>query len=509
MSQHPTLIARHPQATFEDTLRDLLSNAPYLGIALAIHLLVLLIFMRLKVEVPTLTVERPIHATPEATDEIVLPPEPIVPPKFTEPEAKLTEDPTPNVDVINDPTPVPSDLPPSNTMSSSVGFDSLLGPGSAPPGEFGKSRGGPGGTTPPGQANVLAGLAWLAAHQDPAGYWSANGFEDQCGVLGEDGMCGGRGSPQFDVGVTGLALLAFLGAGNTDRHGDYKVVVRDGLRYLRDIQRDDGSLESPGSSQGTYDHIIATLALCDAYHYGRSHKLRALAQAALDHMYELRTPGSGWRYGPRHASAGIPGQSADTSVTGWAMLTMAEAKRAGLRFEQDAMEDALLFLDEMTDSASGRTGYLHPGGGSAREDGLEDVFPADQSEAMTAVALLCRIFADPELSRPAQRELVEKGADLLAALPPIWDDDLPGRRDYYYWYYGAYALYQVGGQRWRTWEPAILEAIAKHQRMNGDRKGSWDPQLDPWGHLGGRVYSTALLTLTLEVFYRYETVMGG
>jgi hypothetical protein len=36
--------------------------------------------------------------------------------------------------------------------------------------------------------------------------------------------------------------------------------------------------------------------------------------------------------------------------------------------------------------------------------------------------------------------------------------------------------------------------------------GSWDPS-GPWGTAGGRVYSTALLTLCLEVTYRYERVL--
>ena len=31
--------------------------------------------------------------------------------------------------------------------------------------------------------------------------------------------------------------------------------------------------------------------------------------------------------------------------------------------------------------------------------------------------------------------------------------------------------------------------------------GSWDPS-GPWGRYGGRLYSTAISTLTLEVYYR-------
>lgn len=62
---------------------------------------------------------------------------------------------------------------------------------------------------------------------------------------------------------------------------------------------------------------------------------------------------------------------------------------------------------------------------------------------------------------------------------------------------------------WRKWNEAMFEAIVKHQHMkgSGSRTGSWDP-LCAWGEDGGRVYSTALLTMCLEVYYRYDRVFG-
>ena len=40
-----------------------------------------------------------------------------------------------------------------------------------------------------------------------------------------------------------------------------------------------------------------------------------------------------------------------------------------------------------------------------------------------------------------------------------------------------------------------------------DERGSWDP-VGPWGVDGGRVYSTAILAMCLEVYYRYDKVFG-
>jgi len=51
------------------------------------------------------------------------------------------------------------------------------------------------------------------------------------------------------------------------------------------------------------------------------------------------------------------------------------------------------------------------------------------------------------------------------------------------------------------------ELLAR-QRHDGALVGSWDPD-NLWGNYGGRVYSTAMATLCLEVYYRYLPLYGG
>jgi hypothetical protein len=131
-------------------------------------------------------------------------------------------------------------------------------------------------------------------------------------------------------------------------------------------------------------------------------------------------------------------------------------------------------------------------------------FPGEKSESMTAVAMLCRIFSGHTLQ---DDPLISKGAELLVRTPPKWETG--GDIDYYYWYYGTLAMHQVGGPRWERWNEAMKSAIIDHQRNNKDEDeyGSWDP-LDPWSSEGGRIYSTALNCLCMEVYYRYPRVFG-
>ena len=49
----------------------------------------------------------------------------------------------------------------------------------------------------------------------------------------------------------------------------------------------------------------------------------------------------------------------------------------------------------------------------------------------------------------------------------------------------------------------MKEALVTTQQTRGDDAGSWNPD-GIWGGYGGRVYSTALSALILEVYYRYE-----
>jgi hypothetical protein len=125
---------------------------------------------------------------------------------------------------------------------------------------------------------------------------------------------------------------------------------------------------------------------------------------------------------------------------------------------------------------------------------------------MTAAGVLARIFIGED---PRKHEMIKKGADLMAKLPPTWNAQ-DGSIDMYYWYYATLAMFQIGGDHWKKWNDAMQTSIVANQRMDTEYcqfKGSWDP-IDPWGPDGGRVYSTAILAMCLEVYYRYDKVFG-
>ena len=84
-------------------------------------------------------------------------------------------------------------------------------------------------------------------------------------------------------------------------------------------------------------------------------------------------------------------------------------------------------------------------------------------------------------------------------------DHLPRLSAYneYYWYYGTLAMMQHGGPEWEEWNAALRDLLISEQETSGHAAGSWKPR-PPWGPYGGRIYSTAVNTLCLEVYYRLQ-----
>jgi hypothetical protein len=340
---------------------------------------------------------------------------------------------------------------------------------------------------------VELGLEWLKDHQDSEGLWDCDGFMKHDKVTP---ICTDAGYPLYDPGVSGLALLAFLGAGQTHKRGRYKRTVRRGLKYLKQIQDPEGCFGPRTERHFVYNHAIGALAMAEAYALTGSAIFKQSAQLGIDFIIKCQNPYLAWRYGVR------PGDN-DTSVSGWFIMALKSAKAAGLRVGNDGFDGLKNWLDKVTEPEYGRAGYTARGTGPARTEEMMEKYPPDKSESLTAVAILARIFIGED---PAKSEMIQKGADLCLKALPLWDESA-GTIDMYYWYYGTLGLFQVGGEDWKKWNDAIKDAIIDHQRKDGAFRGSWDAA-GPWGREGGRVYSTAVCVMCMEVYYRYGRVFG-
>ena len=500
------------ERTFNDVLYDWMSSAPWLAISIAAHVLAYFILSAIPWQLLSGDSDTELQAKVEPPPEEILEEDPEEPPEELE-EIEPIEEPVLKDAEISDHNETEDDQeyeesegdPDFNSDSpfDSDAFNDVIGIGGGAGGKFGNRRGG--------RRNLKAGkgieqalrdgLEWLKNHQSPDGSWDCDGFSANCGEIGST-VCDGDGHAQHDVGVTGLALLAFLGEGNTTTEGQYKKTVAAGIKWLKGQQDPDtGLLGEKSSHEFLYNHSLATLAVCEAYFASRSPLLKKTAQEAVNYIQRARNPYGAWRYDVP------PIGDNDTSVTGWMIFALAAAAEAGLEVDEGAFDGALSWIDEVTDPATGRIGYDSFGSLSSRTVANEH-YPREKGEAMTGVGMLCRIFiANHKGEDISKLDILEKHAELMKRTPPEWDPTGFGC-DMYYWYYGTYAMFQMGGNHWRAWEKAMEKAVVESQRRDGDEKGSWDP-IGPWGYAGGRVYSTALMTLSLEVYFRYSRVLGA
>lgn len=336
------------------------------------------------------------------------------------------------------------------------------------------------------KAAVDAALDWLARHQDKDGKWDQDGFDKNCEVKEEKERCTGQGTSQYDVGVTSLALLAFLGAGHDHRVGPFRKTVKKGLKWLQGQQQEDGSFGSRDAESWVYNTAIAAFALCEAYRLTEDYRLKKTCRKAVDFILKAQNPGLGWDYEPQSGHN-------NTSVTGWMIMALRAAKGAGLKVEQSAFDGAVNWFDRVTDT-KGEAGYMKPGDKGRTVKGVKDSF--EKLPAMTALAVISRIFC----GQKRQDAKVLKGVDILMNNLPDWNRSSNTKVDMYYWFWGTRAMYQYGGQKWHKWSTAVKNALVGNQQAGGCTHGSWDP-VGKWGMVGGRVYSTAINCMTLEISY--------
>ncbi len=322
------------------------------------------------------------------------------------------------------------------------------------------------GGTSATEAAVARGLAWLAKHQSPNGHWSLHKFHESAGCT-----CENSGQVITDMGATSLALLPFLGAGQTHIVGKYKDHVREGINYLLDNQIRDGDL-SFGSRGNTrlYTHGQGTIVLCEALMMTGDRRLRNPAQDAVNFIVKSQHAGGGWRYNP--------GQPGDTSVVGWQVMALQSAHAAGLIVPSQTLTKAHKYLNQAQTSNS-MYGY-QPGGSS--------------TYVMTAEALLCRFYLGYNQKSPG----VEYGINFLVK------NHMPSKPPFnmYYMYYGTQLMHHYGGQPWKTWNAQMRDLLIASQKTNGHRAGSWTP-VESHDRTGGRLYTTAMAICCLEVYYRH------
>ncbi|WP_240914804.1 terpene cyclase/mutase family protein [Roseimicrobium sp. ORNL1] len=318
---------------------------------------------------------------------------------------------------------------------------------------------------------VSNALEYLKSKQKPDGSWGTNS----------------KGA------MTGFALLCYLGRCETPESIYYGDNVMKGILFLVEMQKKNPYKMFSQATSGNgpvYEHGIATYALGEMYALARmgGKSLPGMREAFEDGVKVIidnQQPGGSWVYDTEKGFYS-PGRE-DLSVTGWQYQALKSAKLSGLQIEglNGAIEKTVKYL-EGKQTKDGGIGTMN------REGSY------NQWNLTGAGTLGLQTLAHGG-KKTEIKKAIAFAHDLFKKEPPAFETG-----DMYGWYYYHQAFFQNGGEEWKYWNEAVLPQILKAQQADG----SWKPNGAAHNPSAGgdNVYSTALCTLMLEVYYRYLKV---
>jgi hypothetical protein len=319
---------------------------------------------------------------------------------------------------------------------------------------------------------VMGGLRWLKQHQNEDGSWST----------------------EHQPGMTGFAVLCFLGHGELPDSPEFGPTVKKGLDWLLAKGTEfDGRLSLTkngwgGSNYGVYEHAIATYAMGEYYALTKDDRFAELLKKSVGYIVDGQGPDGGWMY--RYDKS-----TGDTSVSGWQIQALKAAHLTGLEIPgvDAALDKAMLNLQRV----QSKEGYGYRQAGDHVATGSLD-----------GVGALCTYFWKQDKDK-GPREAIEHLLKLTKTRPIKYKGDAA---DLYAWYYNTQACLMFGGSSWSEWNRLFQDEIADNQSADG----SWPPvpNCKAPGHEYqiktdgcGPYYRTSLCVLMLEVFYRYSPSM--
>lgn len=372
------------------------------------------------------------------------------------------------------------------------------------------------------------GLFWLFSVQEQDGRWSAsknNPFHMNYNL------------PFFrnyvdlwaDPAETALAILSFLGNGFSHLSGPlhYRESINRAIKWLISLQKSNGLIdcndiripkiaykprypqwELANSKYGikrvisVYNHNISLQALVEAYAMTKDATLKEPIIKGLEYSVKyFKNDLYKWSNSLELDDIG----PSVFYIFALSIINQIDDLKKEIRFLESELKNAKRYIKLFTNSYNGRI-YS-----------LSSVPVCLGGYDSTATGIAIRIFLGEE---PTKSGIIAKGINFLQYHLPKWqsfynipkeepetvpdtffnDDDIVNE---WYWYYGTMTFLNADKKLWNKWRGELEKTLFEHQIRYGVNKGSWDPE-GPWARVGGRVYVTTFLLLTLESYFSYD-----
>lgn len=325
------------------------------------------------------------------------------------------------------------------------------------------------GGKPECEDNVVKSLQWLQKTQASDGSWC----------------------DKHKVGMTGLALLAFLGHCETPNSAEFGTTVNKAIVFLIDVgMKNNGRLaQDYNDMHWCYEHAIATYALAEAYTFCNKlnipiPNLKEVVEKAGNFIIDNQSSSGAWAYFYKGESAG------DSSIACWHLQALKACNHTGLKFEKirRVADKGLDYLETCQREDGGV--YYTPGPG--------------HHPTMTGAAMLCY-----QQWGKGSRSVVRNGAKFVRKNLQFKYDESTG--DLYANYYYGQAMINRGGEEWVKYNNMFMDEVLKSQNADGSYKAPGSKGAIPAAGADrftqntpyGAHYRTCMNTLMLEVYYRF------
>ncbi len=337
------------------------------------------------------------------------------------------------------------------------------------------------GGTPQCEEAVVKSLRWLQKQQNKDGSWGGTPHNYKCSM-------------------TGLALLAYLAHCETPLSEEFGESVLKGISFLVDQGMKAPVLSLvPQRNEVSYDHAVATYALCEAYTFCKQMDIPSISNLekvvvkAVDKILDNQNVDGGWAYnyntraGAQHGPFRHRMERTGSESRG----TRRHQAHQGRNPHRPAQGRHVLPQVQQ----AGRPVHLHAG---RRED-------ATARPSLVGVGVLSL-----QMCGSGSDSAARKGLDWMLKntnKPFNWRANNTSSNLYQH-YYGVQAAMNRGGDVWTAYNRAFRDATLGAQASDG----SFAPNGFPGpgglvnsngGTINDKIYRQCLATLMLEVYYRF------
>ena len=332
--------------------------------------------------------------------------------------------------------------------------------------------------TPASEKALQQGIEWLARNQGAEGNWTSN-----------------------DLGLVSMGALAFLAAGHAPGRGQYGEACQRALNYVVAKAKPSGLLNIADAQRDMYNHGLSAFVLGQAYGVSSDPRIGPALDKALKLIQQTQCADGGWDY---HAKAQARGH--DLSLAVMQAKALRSAVDSGLEVPPEVIETAIRSVrqhytprgcphnaaEDEQKKHEGQFSYTR-GGGQA-------------TTAMAAAGVVClQEFAQYDDWRIEKNMKVIGDAIRDRAKPKMSSAPF----DAYTLYYVGQALYQVGGNHWKTLYPPLRDSLVDSQLKSAgrpDEQGKWRGS----GRVDGKpgdLYMTAVACFILAMPNRYLPIL--